>query len=283
MTQTHPPPEKNIAMKRSQLAMLATTLLSLPGSLSAQSFVNWYGNTNNAAGYGVTVTGSYSPGTWQDAMVANGIPATNFGSQVTMQANWNNSIGNNRQAILMSFGSLGLTVGDTITSAQLHTSFVSGGAATNQDTWHVFGLNTPLDEGTATWNTMGAALDAAWAGGVLIGNPNYYGTFSTVGLPANDGDQFSINVTSALQAYQSGTISTLALINFTNVPVGPGSSERLAFHSSEASTTGYQPGLAVTVSPVPEPGSALLLGAASTFALLRRRRAAASRPASSCG
>ena len=261
-------------MKITPMALLAFSLFSLSGGLSAQSVVNWYGNTNNSAAYGVTVTGSYSPGTWQDTMVAHATPASNFGSLDNMQANWNSPLGSNRQAILMTFGNLGLSGGQFITNAQLHTNFLSAGAATNQDTWHVFGLNTPLNENTVTWNSIGATLDAAWAGGLVPGNPNYFSTFSTVGLAGSDGENFSINVTSALQAYKAGTISTLALINFSNVPVGPGSAERLGFYTSEAVTVANQPGLAVTVSPVPEPGSALLLGAASSLALLRRRRPA---------
>jgi len=254
--------------------MLALCLGILCLAAPSRASTVWlYGGTNNASVYGVTADTALSIG-WKDTQLTQAQPSVIWGTNATLQANLNNAAGFTRSAILFGFDGTGIPSTATILSATLFLTV--NNFAGSVDTWQIRGV-AAADAG---WMEGEASFDkpflsaASWSGGGAFDSSlgTVFGSF-TESNPAS-GSLFSLDVTSALQAIVNGTSAGLALLNYSNVSAGPGSAQRISFHSDESATPAYRPGLLVefTTTAVPEPSRTLLFLGAAFMSALRRRR-----------
>jgi hypothetical protein len=248
--------------------------VALTASAMGQTTTWYFDTTNNSAAAGVTPNASVNIGAaWQDTFLSQLNPATAQGTSGISQANPRadflgdgSIVSSDQNWQIWSFGNLGIT--DTINSAVLWLSArdtLSGGSfpAGQTNTWTIYGFNQPVNQATMTWNSS--------VGGVVTGSN--YGTFNITGGAGGAVPGFTgVNITSALQAYNAGTITGI-VIGRASPLVGSldGTDVRIVFDTSESATAGFRPGLAVTTTPIPEP-SAALLSAMGALALLRRKR-----------
>lgn len=114
---------------------------------------------------------------------------------------------------------------------------------------------------TGAVNISGARLDGTWDGGIANSASRYW-------LLVNDGDDF-INGTFA---NVNSTSPNASLFPSADGWATIGGQEFAVFYSADFDTKSFTGGNDLMLAPVPEPGTALLLGCGAVLGLSRRRR-----------
>ncbi len=198
----------------------------------------------------------------------NGEKDNNYGSNSTIWVKLDTAIGSGTRVGFMRFDLS--TAPATITSATLEMEFVTGGGTdstgTTVWTFHVYGLNNghtgeSWTESAITWNTA-PGLNSSDP--IVAADTTDLGTFTRTGKGFGTVSFSSAALTSFLNA-DTDNQATIILARDT----GPGGVNYIhGIASRENTTEAYRP----TLTVIPEPAAAAMLGLGGLILMPRRRR-----------